>query len=99
MNGGDFSSIDWADVAISTAVGTIAPGALSAGTKIFRSFKAGRNITNQLGRVKAVSRQQKLQGRINNHGRIVREQLATQGAWQGGKFIAKQGLDYPNQGK
>ena len=37
LNGGDYSSIDWADVAISTAVGAIAPGLLTSAGKAYKS--------------------------------------------------------------
>ena len=102
LNGGDFSSLDWGDVAISTAVGAIAPGILTSGSKVYKSFKAAKTLGNQLNRAQTVNKQQKLVGRIGRHNSIIKTQVATQAAWQTGKFLGKQAIDYPtnsNNGK
>ena len=97
MNGWDFKSVDWGDVAISTAVGFVAPGALSTGTKVYKSIKAAKIINSQLKRVKVASRYIKLQGRLNSHTNSIMDNLLTQGAYQIGKQIAKKSFDYPSQ--
>jgi len=97
LNGGDINDIDWADVGISAAVGFFAPGALSSGTKIYRSAKAANVINSQLQTAKAASKIAKLQGRLTNHIDNIIDNSLTQGAFQVGKQIVKSVFDYPTQ--
>ncbi|MBL4600076.1 MAG: RHS repeat-associated core domain-containing protein [Rhizobiaceae bacterium] len=89
LNGGNWKCVDWADVAVSAAVGAIAPGLLSAGKTFWTSSSAIRHLSRQASRAQTANRRTKIKNRIGRHKSDLGKALATQAAWQGIKQIGK----------
>lgn len=89
MNGGNLECVDWTDVAVSTIVGAVAPGALSTGKTVLNSSKAARNLAKQSSRARTINRQNKINSRLDKHKNTIRDALITQAAWQGAKQVGK----------
>jgi RHS repeat-associated protein len=98
FNGGRFECVDWYDVGTMAAVGAVAPSGLAAGLKVFKSGKASKNLSQQLGRSRTNTRKNKLRNRINNHLNSIGSEILTQGAIAGGKYGTKKFLNMPQNG-
>lgn len=83
MNGGNWSCVDWADVAISTIFGAVAPGVFSTGKTVWTSGKAARNLSKQAARARTANRQNKMNGRVGKHKGTIRDAVITQAVWPG----------------
>ena len=81
--------VDWVDVAISTAVGTVGPGLFSTGKTLFKSTKALNVLKDQASRARTANRAAKIQDRINRHQTGISDALITQGGFQGAKQLGK----------
>jgi hypothetical protein len=77
--GGNLKCVDWADVGGMAVAGAVLPGLAGAAGKALKSGKAALEINSQIKRVKAVSRINKLTGRLNRHTSIIKSQIKTQG--------------------
>ncbi len=88
-NGGDFNNVDWVDVVGMGVVGAVAPSGLAAGKSILNSYNAAKVIKSQLSNVSAISRQVKLEGRLNSHYQIIKENIQIQGGLAAGKYLFK----------
>ncbi|WP_415877470.1 RHS repeat-associated core domain-containing protein [Burkholderia ubonensis] len=75
--------IDWADVGVSAAVGTVAPGLFGTAKNVYKSTKALKVLSRQTGRT--ANRAAKLQARVSAKKSAIGKELAVQGAWQGVK--------------
>ena len=85
----DVRNYDWADVAISGAVGAIAPGMLAVGKQGWKTKNAVEELTKQLDTAKTVNRIQKIEGRISKNINDFKSVATTQAAWQGVKAVGK----------
>jgi RHS repeat-associated protein len=88
-NGGNVNCINWKHVAISAAVGFVAPGALASAGTAFKSAKAANKVQGQLNRARTANKRAKLARRIHSNNAEFTSALAVQGAWQGSKAVAK----------
>ncbi|MCA7996147.1 type VI secretion system tip protein VgrG [Burkholderia cepacia] len=77
----DCVKIDWADVGVSAAVGTVAPGLFGTAKNVFKSAKAIKVLSRQTGMT--ANRAAKLQARVSAKRSAIGKELAVQGAWQG----------------
>lgn len=77
----DCVKIDWADVGVSAAVGTVAPGLFGTAKNVFKSAKALKMLSRQTGMT--ANRAAKLQARMSAKKSAIGKELAVQGAWQG----------------
>ncbi|WP_157687331.1 hypothetical protein [Burkholderia lata] len=83
----DCVKIDWSDVVVLAAVGTVAPGLGATRKSVTRSIKAIKNLSGQAAN--AANRAAKLKSRIDIKKTSIKRDLIVQGAWQGVKQGAK----------
>jgi type VI secretion system secreted protein VgrG len=76
----DCVTIDWADVSVSAAIGTVAPGLGATRKSVLKSVKTIKNLSGQSANT--VNRFAKLQRRINVNKSSIKRELAVQGVWQ-----------------
>jgi len=81
--------VDWTEVGISTGFGALGPGLFTAGTRVFKSFKALKTLTDQANRARTANRRGKIAQRIQKHRSNIADAVITQGAFLGGKAISK----------
>ncbi|WP_241295904.1 RHS repeat-associated core domain-containing protein, partial [Burkholderia stabilis] len=77
----DCVKIDWSDVGVSAAVGTVAPGLGATRKSITGSIKAIKNLSGQSANT--VNRAAKVKARIDLKKASIKRDLIVQGAWQG----------------
>ena len=85
----DVRNYDWADVAISGAVGAVAPGMLAVGKQGWKTRGAVKELTEQLRGAQTANRIQKIEERISRNVNEFKAIAATQAAWQGAKTLGK----------
>ncbi len=83
----DIGNYDWGDVVVSGAVGAFAPGMGTVGKTAWKSGNAIKTLSSQA--TNTVNRAAKIQSRISDHKRSIKEVVATQGAYQAGKSVGK----------
>ncbi|MDR6500157.1 RHS repeat-associated protein [Burkholderia ambifaria] len=79
----DCVKIDWSDVGVSAAVGTVAPGLGATRKSVTGSVKAIKNLSGQAANT--ANRAAKLKSRIDIKKASIKRELIVQGAWQGVK--------------
>ncbi len=79
--------IDWGQVAVSSAVGTVAPSMFAAGKTVLNSAGAIRTLSGKSANT--ANRAAKLAAQKKAHSDTIKQNVATQGAWQTAKGIAK----------
>jgi RHS repeat-associated protein len=86
----DINNYDWWDVAVSAAVGAVAPGAVGVGKTVWKSGNAAKTIASQLPRARTANRAAKLQRRLDDHTGAITEGVAEQASWQLYKLLGQQ---------
>ena len=92
-NGCDVLSVgnyDWWDVGVSAAVGAFSPGFINVGKTAWRSGRAIKTLSTQLGRARTVGRSAKIHGRIRNHQGEILGAVVSQGVFQSVKAWGEQ---------
>lgn len=85
----DMDNYDWADIAISGAVGAVAPGMLKVGKTIANSGGAISALSQQLKNARTASRIVKIESRISDHQTEIAGMVLTQAGFAGGKKLGE----------
>ncbi|MBY4598831.1 hypothetical protein K3217_25285 [bacterium BD-1] len=86
----DIGNYNWYDVGISAAAGAVAPGWLLVGKNTINSGRAISTLAGQFDRARTVNRAAKISRRIQAHTSSITGDIATQGVFQGAKYVVKQ---------
>ncbi len=92
-NGGDFSKVDWTDVAVSAAVGAVAPGMLGTGKTVLKSSQAANTLSKQTRHARTKNRRRKLTQRVNAHKKNIKTAVKVQASFQAAKAVGKELAD------
>jgi RHS repeat-associated protein len=99
INDGDINKVDWGDVAVSTLIGFVAPGALQVGKGVYKSAKTAKELQMQKDRAKKISKQKKLADKVLEHKESIKKALLTLAAYNALKYVGKQVVDYTLEGR
>lgn len=94
VNGGDFWAVDWGDVVVSAAVGAVAPSMIGSAKSGLQLAKKAKQYHKYLQRAKDPKNIKRFKRKRKQFLSDLGEVVATQGLWQGGKYIAKKNVDY-----
>jgi hypothetical protein len=86
----DVKNYNLYDIAFAAAVGAVTPGWATVGKNSVYSARAASTLSRQLERSRTVNRASKIANRIQAHQSSMAGEIATQGAFQAGRYVVKQ---------